>query len=170
MATRCLTALADINQNIIFAKISTDDLITGTETLNKHCSNINYILLSAGFRLRKWCNNISVNVSTHSNSECAAINNQNDGIKTLGISWNPTLDTMQFSFDNLDLPDKISKRRILSSTTKIFDPVELLSPITVVPKLIIQFFWKLNLNGDRPVLENIALEWQNFEGQLCEYL
>lgn len=76
-------------------------------------------------------------------------------IKTLGVSWNPFLDIFRFSV-NLNSEQAITKRSILSTVAKIFDPLGLISPVAVKAKLIIQKLWQARLEWDDAVPEDIA--------------
>ncbi|GFT82340.1 integrase catalytic domain-containing protein [Trichonephila clavipes] len=50
---------------------------------------------------------------------------------------------------------EISKRKVLATVHKIFDPLGILSPTTLLPKVLLQEAWKLKLKWDDPLPENI---------------
>ncbi|GFU81465.1 putative RNA-directed DNA polymerase from transposon X-element [Trichonephila clavipes] len=50
---------------------------------------------------------------------------------------------------------EISKRNVLSMVHKIFDPLGILSPTTLLPKVLLQEAWKLKLKWDDLLPENI---------------
>ena len=60
--------------------------------------------------------------------------------RALGLLWNPLNDLLQIKAVNKTLPT--SKRGALSFISSIFDPLGMLAPATLEPKLIIQELWK----------------------------
>ena len=63
-------------------------------------------------------------------------------VKILGIRWNNKNDTV--SFQNTITNDEqrcITKRNILRESSKIFDPMGMLSPVTVRAKLLMHKLW-----------------------------
>lgn len=45
---------------------------------------------------------------------------------------------------------------------KITDPLGLLSPINIIPKLIIQELWKVQIDWDQPVPVQLNKQWEAF--------
>jgi len=58
-------------------------------------------------------------------------------VHTLGLSWQPSTDTFEFKF-SLPAEGVITKRSILSTIAKLFDPLGFLAPVIIVGKLLIQ--------------------------------
>lgn len=173
LAIRCLHELGRANENnypkesqIIKNDFYVDDLLTGANNLNeltKVCNNIINILSSAKFHLHKWNSNSPClqidGVNLENKSLC--LNNISEN-KTLGIIFDPLNDTFHFSFKDYQFNTKTTKRTVLSMASKVFDPLGLLSPIMIVPKLIIQKLWKLKCGWDQSIPENIKNEWNHF--------
>ena len=124
---------SDIIENDIYV----DDLLTGCDTLGglqHYCNNINKILMTGNFSLRKW----KFNTPDLKIDNCSK-----DGIKhfadtttkTLGIIFDSYLDQFEFIFNDFNIIGPITKRKILAKTAGMFDPLGLLSPITIVPKI-----------------------------------
>lgn len=86
--------------------------------------------------------------------------------KTSGLLWNPSSDKFQFSFNNIDISGKITKRNILSSVSQILDPLGVLQPVTLIPNIIIQGLWRLKLGWDKPVPEDMIEQSNNFRNNL----
>ncbi|GFV07338.1 integrase catalytic domain-containing protein [Trichonephila clavipes] len=64
--------------------------------------------------------------------------------------------------DTLTCETKITKRLILAFVQKIFDPIGLLTPATLLPKLLIQHLWKMKIAWDSelsPKDVNVFLKW-----------
>ncbi|GFV66022.1 integrase catalytic domain-containing protein [Trichonephila clavipes] len=82
----------------------------------------------------------------------------------LGVIWNLETDTLKCcaDMDTLTCETKITKRLILAIVQKIFDPIGLLTPATLLPKLLIQHLWKMKLAWDSelsPNDVNVFLKW-----------
>lgn len=80
------------------------------------CTEVNMILKSACFRLRKWVsNNTSVtNVFRGTNDPTSTVTfNKDKQIKALGIIWNNTSNTFPYQVSTA-APSSITKRNILS--------------------------------------------------------
>ncbi|XP_054265924.1 uncharacterized protein LOC128988558 [Macrosteles quadrilineatus] len=69
----------------------------------------------------------------------------------LGVQWNYIEDVLFFNLTNcikdLDV-SRITKRDILSISHKIFDPIGILCPVTLFPKLLLQSMWDLKIDWD----------------------
>ena len=123
-------------------------------------------LKEGGFRLTKWSSNDSQILDTLPLSEksAASVNLDLDDTsieRALGILWNPKMDTLQIKVSDRETP--MTKRGILSYTSSIFDPLDILSPIILEPKLIIQTVWKKKVNWDNEIpydLKNRFEKWK----------
>ena len=73
--------------------------------------------------------------------------------RSLGILWNPGTEALQIKVTAEDVP--LTKRGILSYTGSIFDPLEILTPIILEPKLIIQSLWKQKIDWDRKLTTDL---------------
>lgn len=58
-------------------------------------------------------------------------------VKTLGLNWCPATDMFRFSVDSLTTSVR-TKRGVLSTISRIFDPIGLIGPILTRAKLIMQ--------------------------------
>ena len=74
---------------------------------------------------------------------------------------NPGTDVLQIKVTAKDVP--LTKRGILSYTSSIFDPLGILAPIILEPKLIIQSLWKQKIDWDSEIstdLKQRFLSWK----------
>ncbi|GFV65709.1 uncharacterized protein TNCV_1834371 [Trichonephila clavipes] len=68
----------------------------------------------------------------------------------LGVIWNLETDTLKCctDMDTLTCETKITRRLILVIVPeKFFDPIGLLTPATLLPKLLIQHLWKMKIHN-----------------------
>ncbi|XP_054281343.1 uncharacterized protein LOC128999010 [Macrosteles quadrilineatus] len=85
----------------------------------------------------------------------------------LGVQWNYIEDVLFFNLTNcikdLDV-SRITKRDILSISHNIFDPIGILCPVTLFPKLLLQSMWDLKIDWDTEVSSDISklfILWYN---------
>ncbi|XP_065356169.1 uncharacterized protein LOC135950561 [Calliphora vicina] len=81
--------------------------------------------------------------------------------KTLGIKWNAITDTFSYSFSPIDESQKITKRQILSSVAKLFDPAGWLAPIVIRAKMLMQQLWLEHLEWDEDVSSESLQKWNS---------
>ncbi|XP_045511043.1 uncharacterized protein LOC123705961 [Colias croceus] len=143
LSTRCLWQVGqecgdEIIKNIIQHDFYVDDLITGCDDEDqlKYIQNsVSNALNSACFPLRKYkTNSKNLFQNLHEiNTEHLTIS---ESSSTLGLCWDPSKDAFSFPIEIPLLSDKITKRLILSSSFRIFDPLGLLSPCIIQPKIL----------------------------------
>lgn len=124
LAIRCLQYLADKNKEgfelgsgVLQSDFYVDDMLTGADdldTLVQLQGEVVTLLNSAGFELAKWNSNSSemVDVVHPQNKEIKL--NESNLSSTLGIVWNPLIDTFLFSYKPNRTFSKFTKRSILS--------------------------------------------------------
>ena len=75
------------------------------------------------------------------------------------MKCNVSHDVMEYFPKFLD-PSVNTKRKILKVLASVFDPLGVLSPVTVGGKLILQRLWKEKFDWDQPITESILEEWK----------
>lgn len=182
LATRCLKQLADENResfpvasSVITSDFYMDDLIHGSDSdleLAKTAVQIDNILRSANFILRKWKSNSQmvlnkVNNSTHTPTNNNELTSLGSGThKVLGLAWSSDNDNIRYKLITEPVPTNLTKRKVLSTASAIFDPLGLLGPIIIIAKCFIQRLWKLKINWDETLPYEFCHEWQSFYNQL----
>ncbi|GFU00086.1 integrase catalytic domain-containing protein [Trichonephila clavipes] len=86
---------------------------------------------------------------------------ESDETKTLGIIWNPKLDCFIFRIEQQRLTS-FTKRMVLSTIARIFDPLGLLGPIITWARIFIQRLWLLELVWSDELLFKEEKEWRRF--------
>ena len=86
----------------------------------------------------------------------------------LGMSWNILKDEIVFTVGKLSSSDTITKRQILYTVNTIFDPLGLLSPFTVKPKILLRKIWAMSpsINWDDKLPYDIEEEWREILSEL----
>ncbi|GIY24238.1 reverse transcriptase [Caerostris darwini] len=133
-----------------------------TEALDLQAQLIQ-ILSSAGLVLRKWasnCNELTNLIQEALRLPNASLSIDDETVKTLVILWHPASDVFFFKVNSLSLEGTLTKRTLLSTIAKTFDPLGWLSPITIQSKLLLQKLWKYQLQWDEVTPPDIAIEWK----------
>ncbi|GFT76069.1 integrase catalytic domain-containing protein [Trichonephila clavipes] len=176
LATRCIKQIAlDDKDNpnlsrVLQEDIYMDDLLSGADTPNNAisiCKDIAHVLSTRGFHLRKWNSNSTeflAQFSEHCSHDTRVefSKDSNESSKVLGLFWNSSNDTFGFQ-PSLELTPPLTKRRILSESSKIFDPLGLLSPCTVFMKIFYQKLWLTKTDWDSPIPQQLTENWLKFQ-------
>ena len=88
----------------------------------------------------------------------------NDCFTLLGICYNPSEDYFSFKINLDEFKKPITKRMVVSSISKLFDPLGWLAPVMITAKVIIQKMWLAKLQWEDTLqkdLKNEFLEWYN---------
>ncbi|GFV91966.1 cytochrome P450 2E1 [Trichonephila clavipes] len=174
LAIKCLQQLA-LNEAKNFPLTSkaalndfyVDDLMSGANSLSEALelqNQLTQMLSSAGLVLRKWassCNELLNSIDSDMRLSNASLNIDNDDtVNTLGILWHPASDVFYFKITPLSFEGPLTKRTLLSTIAKTFDPLGWLSPITIQYKTIMQRLWKQQLQWNERVSPDITIEWE----------
>ncbi|XP_058817384.1 uncharacterized protein LOC131680690 [Topomyia yanbarensis] len=180
-ATRTLNQLAadegskfPLAAAIVVKDFYVDDVLSGGESVNEiqtAAEQLTQLLDSGGFQLHKWCSNSaefleSIPDELREKQSTLEISGANDVIKTLGLLWNPSSDELAFRINPIQTQTAITKRHILSEMSKIYDPLGLLAPATLVSKLLMRELWKLKIDWDEEVPIEQRNNWVNFIASL----
>ena len=75
--------------------------------------------------------------------------------RVLGIIWDPQKD--MFLIKSVTKNVALTKRRFLSFFISIYDPVGLIAPVTLEPKLNIQDLWRRQIDWDVQLTDDLKL-------------
>ena len=81
----------------------------------------------------------------------------------MGMIWNKESDVLKFDFSNLLASigsEPVTKRLILRTTAQLYDPLGIISPVTVLLKLMFQDVCKAGFGWDEPLPKNIIDRWE----------
>ena len=133
-----------------------DDIIFSVdeyEEAESILSEIETILKEGGFEIKEWL------ISKDNNESDSLINISQDNDKVLGILWNPKSDQLKFQLNlnfskkhrNMKLdsniketemefrfPEILTRRLVMRQTASLYDPLGLLTPITLQAKLLMR--------------------------------
>ena len=130
--------------DIAFSVSASQDVISLKKELNT-------ILSSGKFAVKGW----------HSNDVKVDEFAEETVTEVLGLRWNKRLDVIQIKIPTFQMPTVVTKRAILSSVAKLWDPIGILAPITLRLRILLQSLWSNNLTWDDPVDSQTIAEFQN---------
>lgn len=176
LAIRCLHHLATDEAEtyplvapLLRSEFYVDDFLSGAHTTQDAkfiIEQMTKILATAGLTIRQWASN---NPSVLSDVLVDDINRKlqlgDPTLKTLGIYWESQSDTLTYTVSPIELTP-ITKRTILSTIAKIFDPLGLLASVIILAKIILQKLWTHNLNWDESLPAAFHTEWLPYCRQL----
>lgn len=135
--------LPDVRDALI-SQTYVDDFCVGSDTicdLLQLQSDLKQVLDRAGFELKKWISNSPEILATFPAEDRVSGTlefDSDDGtiVKVLGLQWDSVRDT--FSYNVNSLTTVVTKRSVLSTITRMFDPLGLLAPVTFLAKHVMQ--------------------------------
>ena len=154
----------DMKENIYV-----DNIISGC---NQQLEAVDYykkarlIMNEAHFNLRSWFSNSS---SLREQATKDGTTDTNEIVNILGLKWDPSTDTLTLS-SNKDEPTQqlVTKRNVLQVSSKVYDPLGLLSPVTIRAKLLIQELWQQQLEWDEPLSPELSSQWHEIARNIRE--
>ena len=172
----------------LLKSLCVDDFVSGTKDMNYVFSlskEIKRFLKSGGFNMRKWNSNsasllqylkqdsaFSGDFATNS-KECVQEEDESfsksvfkQGTekeqKVLGMFWNPNQDKLIYDFTKVLEGVEVqpaTRRLILSTATRFFDPLELIPPVILPFKIMFQKLCKAQGDWDELVDSELNQEW-----------
>ncbi|XP_011860459.1 PREDICTED: uncharacterized protein LOC105557752 [Vollenhovia emeryi] len=147
-----------------------DDVLTGVDNIDearKLIDELSGLLKLGQFQLHKWRSNYAQALfGGNDSTDFQAIDDEVDIAKTLGLRWLPESDMLQFESELGR--DSRTKCEVLSSISKLFDPLGLASPLVVRAKLIMQRTWQLKLGWDDELPPDLQQAWIKYMQELIE--
>ena len=132
------------------------------------------LLSEAGFPLRKWMSNeVEVIEDIPFQDRLPGLEIQNSNlptVKTLGVSWQANRDVFTFQVTPPPLSELSTKRNVLSSIAKLFDPMQILSPFTIRAKILLQKIWATGIEWDEQLPAKLNDEWKEWTKELNDLI
>jgi len=88
--------------------------------------------------------------------------NEEDTVRKLGLTWQPSTDCFKFVFKDLSKPVHMTERTLLSNINSVYDPVGFLTPALIRGKMFMQQLWSSKLNWDTQLSTEMQTKWTNF--------
>jgi len=147
-----------------------DDILGSTVTeaqAGKFTKDIEAILEPRGFRIKEW-------FFSGSEKEAVKVKTETDDTlvgskeRVLGVQWDPGPDMLEFEIHWPLQPTPITKRVMLSVIMRVFDPLGLLTPVTVRLKMMMRKAWSCDpkVGWDDMLPREIQTEWMRLVHEL----
>ncbi|CAK1585754.1 unnamed protein product [Parnassius mnemosyne] len=153
--------------SILETSVYMDDICTGASTVEEALvlrDELIAILKSGGYELRKWLSN-----SPHILKDLPGEDQQdphlfehpeNPNLLTvLGIQYQPVQDTFTYRVKFDPPPKAWTKRFVLSTVARTFDPNGWITPVIFLAKCFLQKLWMSGLGWDEPIGGALLREW-----------
>ena len=138
-----------------------DNIISGCcseEAILHYYKEATSIMSEASFHLRSWASN-SQKLQTIAKAD--RVLDSNTTVNLLGLKWNTCTDTIAIASRQLkpkgDTP--VTKRSILQGTSKLYDPLGWLTPISIRARILMQELWKKQVTWDDPLDHDFQSRW-----------
>ena len=84
--------------------------------------------------------------------------------KVLGLKWDPEEDILGINMVAVSdvKTHKVTKGEVHITLSKVYDPLGIAGPVTVIAKLIFQDICKENKDWDKPVSPEIEMRWKKW--------
>ncbi|XP_046416256.1 uncharacterized protein LOC124177666 [Neodiprion fabricii] len=155
--------------HVILENTYVDDILSGAEDVDQgreKIDELNQLLKAGGFELQRWTLShpeTLVDISRNHQEIAMHLNlDQSPFFRALGLAWRPDIDAFAFSPQIHQTRDNFTKRKVLSQTAQLFDPLGWLSPITIRAKIFMQELWALGFHWDEPLSASLSSRWIEF--------
>ena len=136
------------------------------EAAHKYFIESRSVFGSAGFNLRSWSSNCDRLQQVASQHKVAEPSNP---VKVLGMYWNTESDMLYVSpYQDTTFPPTTTKPEVLKWSSSIFDPLGLLSPVTISAKLFLQQLWQEHLEWDATLDPSLCIQWITIAANIAQ--
>lgn len=145
-----------------------DDLLSGADDMHTACliqDELNQILRAGGFTLRKWVANhedLIARIPVDLRQQTLRTLSADEHVRALGLTWNPTTDQFQFRVKIPTDSGSSTKRTVLSTIARLFDPLGWVTPVIIRAKILLQQLWLARIDWDDPLPIAIETDWTHY--------
>ncbi|XP_036345845.1 uncharacterized protein LOC118755102 [Rhagoletis pomonella] len=154
-----------LGSKVVLRDFYVDDMISGGNSVREVRNIMQQTTGSRGnFQLRKWCSNSPDVLGDIPQTERESFLKFDDGsdiTKALGLVWDPFKDTLLFSFSPIR-SGRNSKRSVLATIARFYDPLGLLGPTLTRAKILLQRMWRDKLAWDESLPHSLDTAWSTF--------
>lgn len=163
-----------LGSKIVLRDFYVDDMISGGDSLsevNEILNQTKQLLSKGNFKIRKWCSNeprVLNKIDNEDREKFLKFRDGSDVTKTLGLAWEPSSDKFLFAFVPSNFSEKVTKRMVLSTIARCYDPLGLIGPIIVKAKIFLQRLWKEKIEWDEKLPQALGDAWFNLCSEFLE--
>jgi hypothetical protein len=150
--------------------------VVSEEVGQKIMTEVNSILEKKGFKIKDWTfsgqSNSGKGTADQRAVQTLLDKSTDDEIgKVLGMGWDSEADIIKFTSRRISgAKGESTKRECLSTIYSIYDPLGILTPVTVAAKIILRKIWaaRPHIDWDVTLPSNIQRDWDSFRKSLLE--
>lgn len=180
IAIRTLLELADRERErfpraaaVLERDVYVDDILTGADSESSALElqqELIALMQSSGYELRKWLSNtqaVLANVPMEHKQVPLLFENEDNpqSVSVLGVLYDPVSDAFSYKSD-IPSHGQVTKRNILSTVARMYDPNGWIAPILFWAKCLLQRLWLQGLDWDDPLNLDLEREWLSFRTDL----
>ena len=141
-----------------------DNLQITTSSVNELHSiyeEANIIMAQANMPLRMWVSNensLSKRIERDFPDQA-----QSSETNVLGITWYQLDDTLSIKTPTFESRDFLTRRQLLGNVSATFDPLGLVTPLTIRGKMLMKEAWRLKTDWDSPLPMSFLTDWQEIQ-------
>ena len=156
-----------------------EDLIHSCPTTKKAVQSIkelDRVLATGSFKIKEWISSSEIVLNELSQAFLkkhdeetpvertavpTAVNlDEEKGVKTLGVGWNPQTDVLCFPGKEPNVA-KLTKIVVLSNISRLYDHLGLASAVTIKARIALEDIWRAkNFDWGDPLSDEISVRWQ----------
>lgn len=161
---------------ILESDLFVDDVCTGANSVEEALilrDELVELLRTGGYELRKWLSNSPVLLAglpeEHQQDPhlFEDVDNPNM-LSVLGVQYRPVQDVFTYRVQLEESPKTWTKRLVLSTVARTYDPTGWITPVIFSAKAFIQRLWAVNLGWDDPLSGDLLSDWEYFFSSLLE--
>lgn len=178
LAIRCLRQLDEEDgpsypraQGLLVTNTYVDDIVAGADSVEEVLmlqQELISLLGRGSFILKKWSSNcveVLENIPVEDRTLSPLYKPKDEqAVKVLGLHWEPELDKFGYHVNTEEVIP--TKRSVLSTIARLYDPVGALGPVVFWAKGLMQKLWLDKLSWDSPLSTAVASEWHQFITEL----
>ncbi|XP_073956419.1 uncharacterized protein [Choristoneura fumiferana] len=154
-----------------------DDLMSGCEHEDEAIEiykQMTALLLKGGFELQKWTSNSESMIErirqeqAGKEVEKAILVKLETTNKILGLTWSRETDEFLYSVQLPPISTPVTKRKVISDISKLYDPQGWIAPSVIKAKIFIQKLWLAGIDWDEEVPPVLLEEWTEFRESLIQ--
>ncbi|KAJ2942864.1 hypothetical protein O0L34_g15054 [Tuta absoluta] len=147
-----------------------DDICTGADSVQQALllrDELIAIMESGGYELQKWlssCPELLAGLPGEFQQDPHLFENPDNPntLSILGVQYRPTHDVFTYQIEPDLLQKTWTKRSVLSTIARTFDPNGWIAPVTFMAKCFLQRLWLANLGWDDQLSGELLNDWTKF--------
>ncbi|XP_066941175.1 uncharacterized protein [Macrobrachium rosenbergii] len=153
-----------IGAELINCRMYMDDVIESfdkSELAIAAMDQVDRILRKGSFRIKEW----------HSNDPSVDRCPEDKQTRVLGHVWDKATDSVAIQLDKFSEElSKLTKRKVASLVSKLWDPTGMLSPVTIRYKICLQDLWASGVGWDDELSEEQIKMWKGYVHEMNQLI